>query len=296
MNLKNKLDINGINKLVELEGLKLKAYKDSGNIWTIGIGNTFYADGSKVKEGDVITKEEAYYLFHLIATKFEKTINDNVKKPITQNQFNSLFCFCYNVGQTAFINSTLLRLINNNPSDANIAKEFLKWNKIAKVPNKGLTNRRIKESALYFTKFLLLFFLLTSCGTRKVQKSNVVENKKEEVNVKVENDIEKSTDTFIKVVDTSETLTIEPIDTIKPIIVNGITYKNARLSYVKNKISKTIAVKELVVDKSSKEVNQKVNTTKQEVIKEVKRTTNPLLYLIIPLVISIVLIFGKKLI
>jgi len=291
-----KLDVNGINLLADLEGLKLKAYKCPAGIWTIGLGNTFYADGSRVKEGDIITKEEAYYLFHLIATKFEKTINDNVKKPLTQNQFNSLFCFCYNVGQTAFVNSTLLRLININPSDANIAKEFLKWNKIAKIPSKGLTNRRIKESALYYTKFLLLFFLLTSCGTRKMQKSDIVENKKEELNIKVENNIEKSTDTFTKVVDTSETLTIEPIDTIKPIIVNGITYKNARLSYVKNKISKTIAVKEIIVDKSSKEVKQKINTNKQEVKKEVKRTTSPLLYLIFPLVIGIVLIFGKKLI
>ena len=291
-----KLDVNGINLLADLEGLKLKAYKCPAGIWTIGLGNTFYADGSRVKEGDIITKEEAYYLFHLIATKFEKTINDNVKKPLTQNQFNSLFCFCYNVGQTAFVNSTLLRLININPSDANIAKEFLKWNKIAKIPSKGLTNRRIKESALYYTKFLLLFFLLTSCGTRKMQKSDIVENKKEELNIKVENNIEKSTDTFTKVVDTSETLTIEPIDTIKPIIVNGITYKNARLSYVKNKISKTIAVKEIIVDKSSKEVKQKINTNKQEVKKEVKRTTSPLLYLIFPLVIAIILIFGKKLI
>jgi lysozyme len=147
-----KLDINGINLLVELEGLKLNAYKCSANVWTIGLGNTFYEDGSKVKEGDKITKDEAYHLFYLIATKFEKTINDNLKVKINQNQFNALFCLCYNIGQVGFKNSTLLRLVNINPNDGNIAKEFLKWNKINRIPSKGLTNRRIKESALYFTK------------------------------------------------------------------------------------------------------------------------------------------------
>lgn len=284
----NKIDINGINLIAELEGLELKAYKCPAGIFTIGLGNTFYADGSKVKEGDKITKEQAYYLFHLIATKFEKVINDSVKKPLTQNQFNSLFCFCYNVGITAFKNSTLLRLVNINPKDANIAKQFLRWNKIAGVPSKGLTNRRIKESAIYFTKLLLICFLLTSCGTRKVQKSDVVEN----VNVKVENNIEKSTDSFIVEADSSEILVIEPIDTIKPIIIAGIEYKNARLSYTKKKVVKNTTVKEIVVDKGSTKVKQEV----KEVKKEVEKTTNPLLYLIFPLVIGIVLIFGRKLI
>ena len=147
-----KLDIKGVNLLAQLEGLELKAYKCSANVWTIGLGNTFYEDGSKVKEGDKITKEQAYHLFYLIATKFEKAINLNVKKEISQNQFNSLFCFVYNIGITAFRNSTLLRLVNINPKDANIAKQFLRWNKIAGKESKGLTNRRIIESHLYFTK------------------------------------------------------------------------------------------------------------------------------------------------
>ena len=289
-----KLDINGINLLASLEGLKLNAYKCLAGIWTIGLGNTFYADGSKVKEGDKVTKDEAYYLFHLIATKFEKTINDNIKKPITQNQFNSLFCFCYNVGTTAFENSTLLRLININPKDANIAKEFLKWNKIAGVPNKGLTNRRIKESVLYFTKFLLLFFLLTSCGTRKVQTSDTVENQKEQVNIKVDNDIKKSIDVVTIVTDSSETLVVEPIDTTKVIVIAGVTYKNARLSYVKNKIRTNTASKETVVDKGSMKIKEQTKVNKEQIKKEVEKKTNPLLFLLIPLGVGLLFIFTEK--
>ena len=147
-----KLDTKGVNFLTELEGLKLNAYKCSAGVWTIGIGNTFYENGSKVKEGDVISKEQAYHLFYIVATKFEKVINENLKVKINQNQFNSLFCFVYNIGQTGFKNSTLLRLVNINPNDGNIAKQFLRWNKIAGKESRGLTNRRIKESSLYFTK------------------------------------------------------------------------------------------------------------------------------------------------
>ncbi len=149
---KNKLDIEGVKLLEQLEGLKLKAYKCSAGVWTIGLGNTFYYDDIKVKEGDSISKIQAYSLFFIIAVNFEKAINENVKVKINQNQFNALFCFVYNVGISAFKNSTLLRILNTNPNDGNIAKQFLRWNKIAGKESKGLTNRRIKESSLYFTK------------------------------------------------------------------------------------------------------------------------------------------------
>jgi lysozyme len=147
-----KLDINGVKLLEKLEGFKLNAYKCSAGVWTIGLGNTFYEDGKKVKEGDSISKIQAYFLFNLISKKFVDAINDNVKVSINQNQFNALFCLVYNIGITGFKNSTLLKFVNLNPNDGNIAKQFLRWNKIAGVESKGLTNRRIKESALYFYK------------------------------------------------------------------------------------------------------------------------------------------------
>ena len=147
-----KLDRKGFKLLEELEGLELKSYKCSADVWTIGLGNTFYEDGSKVQEGQSISKERAYLLFNLISKQFEKAVNENVKVDISQNQFNALFCFVYNIGITGFKNSTLLRLLNINPNDGNIAKQFLRWNKINGKESKGLTNRRIKESSLYFTK------------------------------------------------------------------------------------------------------------------------------------------------
>ena len=148
-----KLNDKGYNLIKEFEGLRLKPYLCSAGVPTIGYGNTFYENGTKVKLTDApITKERAETLFKALADKFAVKVVPLIKKPITQNQFNALVSFAYNVGVTALQNSTLLKLVNNNPNDSNIAKEFLKWNKAGGKVVNGLTNRRIKESALYFTK------------------------------------------------------------------------------------------------------------------------------------------------
>jgi lysozyme len=148
-----KLDKKGYDLIKEFEGLKLKPYLCSAQVPTIGYGSTYYENGKKVKLTDTpITKERADELFEIVADDFAKRVLPLVKKPLTQNQFNSIVSFAFNLGVRALQNSTLLRLVNINPNDAMIAKEFLKWNKAGGVIVKGLTNRRIKESALYFTK------------------------------------------------------------------------------------------------------------------------------------------------
>jgi lysozyme len=148
-----KLDKKGYDLIKEFEGLKLKPYLCSAQVPTIGYGSTYYENGKKVKLTDApITKERADELFQIVADDFAKRVLPLVKKPLTQNQFNSIVSFAFNLGVRALQNSTLLRLVNINPNDAMIAKEFLKWNKAGGVIVKGLTNRRIKESALYFTK------------------------------------------------------------------------------------------------------------------------------------------------
>lgn len=141
-----------VNLIAEFEGLELKAYRCSANVPTIGIGNTFYEDGSKVKMGDVITKERALLLGERIVNDFKSKVQKLVKSQVSENQLNALVSLAYNIGMGNFSKSTLLKLVNINPNDAMIAKEFLKWNKAAGKELKGLTNRRIAESALYFTK------------------------------------------------------------------------------------------------------------------------------------------------
>ena len=148
-----KLDKSGYDLIKSFEGLSLKPYKCSAGIATIGFGNTYYENNVKVQMSDaVITKQRAEDLLKLNADRFAVKVSNIVHKPINQNQFNALVSFAYNVGSGALASSTLLKLVNINPNDAMIAKEFLKWNKAGGKPIQGLTNRRIKESALYFTK------------------------------------------------------------------------------------------------------------------------------------------------
>lgn len=88
----------GIRLLHHFEGCKLKAYKCPAGVWTIGFGNTFYEDGSKVKEGDIITQERADSLFLNILKKFELTVLEKVKRPLKCFEFDALVSFCYNCG------------------------------------------------------------------------------------------------------------------------------------------------------------------------------------------------------
>ena len=135
----------GIALIKEFEGLRLKAYKCPGGVWTIGYGHT-----AGVKPGMVISEAQAeeYLTADLIAS--EKYLN-NLRLAINQNQFDALISFIYNVGTGNFSRSTLLRKVRANPQDNSIMDEFLRWvySKGRVLP--GLQRRRLAEMKLYFS-------------------------------------------------------------------------------------------------------------------------------------------------
>ena len=148
-----KLSDKGYDLIKKFEGYSDRPYKCPAGISTIGYGNTYYPNGTKVKITDKqITREYANEILAYTADEFAADVLKLVKSNISVNQLNALTSFAYNVGIANLQKSTLLKLVNVNPNDAMIAKEFLKWNKAAGKELKGLTNRRIAESALYFTK------------------------------------------------------------------------------------------------------------------------------------------------
>ena len=142
----------GIELIKQFEGFRLKGYLDSVNIPTIGYGTTVYPNGEKVKLSDVISKEKAEeYLINDIR-KFEDFVNRWVLSNITQNQFDALVSFTYNLGPSNLQKSTLLKKVNKNPNDPSISKEFSKWVNAGGNKIQGLVNRRDAEAKLYFTK------------------------------------------------------------------------------------------------------------------------------------------------
>ncbi|MBS1772210.1 MAG: lysozyme [Bacteroidetes bacterium] len=134
----------------------LKAYLDSANVPTIGIGTTFYPDGSKVKLGDKCTITQAYEYFNHEVLRTVQKVESLTRNDITQGMFDALVDFAYNLGTGALQSSTLLKKVNANPTDyAGITAEFVKWSK-ARNPKtgqletlKGLLRRRQCEAYLY---------------------------------------------------------------------------------------------------------------------------------------------------
>lgn len=138
----------GIEFLGREEGLRLRPYHDSVGIATIGFGNTYYEDGTRVKITDpAITKERAVKLFKTVLVHYEKAVWSLTRDDITQNQFDALVSITYNIGVTAFKGSTLLKRVNTYMSDALIRDAFLLWRNAGGKPI--LLERRKREAELY---------------------------------------------------------------------------------------------------------------------------------------------------
>lgn len=140
----------GIDLIRHFEGLKLESYLCPAGIWTIGFGTT-----TGIKKGMQITESKAEELLRKDLDYFEDCILTFVETDITQNQFDALVSFTYNLGENALHKSTLLKKINAG-CFLEAADEFLKWNKARNKdgqlrPLAGLTRRRAAERLLFLS-------------------------------------------------------------------------------------------------------------------------------------------------
>ena len=133
-------DQNGINFLIGLEspkGYSPTWYPDAGSK-SIGFGH-LYVPG--VDNFDVITEEQAYELLRQDLKIAEKKINNAIKVPLNQNQFNALVSFAYNTGRKT---SDLYGLINANKGPEAIGK----WWKANYVTSNGIYLTGLKNVVL----------------------------------------------------------------------------------------------------------------------------------------------------
>lgn len=134
----------GLDFIQDVEGCKLYAYLDTGGVWTIGVGHT----GPEVVKGLTCTMEQAMQWLKEDSEEAQEAIRQSVEGLLTQNQFNALVSFVFNVGVDAFKKSTMLKLINKGNFDG-ASKEFTKWNKDNGKEILGLTKRRLLEQAIF---------------------------------------------------------------------------------------------------------------------------------------------------
>lgn len=150
-----KVSQKGLEFIQKHEGLKFQSYRDSASIPTIGYGTTRYENGDPVLMGQVIDKERADALLAYWVGVFAEGVDKLVDVQLTQNQYDAIVAFAYNIGLGGFKTSSVLKRLNKNPNDPAIRDAFMLWNKATvngkKVPITGLTNRRRAEADLYFS-------------------------------------------------------------------------------------------------------------------------------------------------
>jgi lysozyme len=146
-----KLGPAGLALIKRFEGLRLSAYLCSAGVPTIGYGHT-----KGVKLGDRCTVEQAEAWLLEDCQEAVDAVNRLVRVPVTQEQFDALVSFTFNLGADedaddkaeGLGDSTLLRLLNAGDYDS-AAGQFEKWVKAGGVRVEGLVRRRESERELF---------------------------------------------------------------------------------------------------------------------------------------------------
>ena len=128
--------------IIEEEGKRNKAYKDVKGLWTIGVGHLIRPGEQHLIEA-TLTDEEVKELLRSDLKWCSEAVEGAVKVPLNQNQFDALYSLCFNIGGTAFKNSTVVRKLNEGDYTG-AAEAILMWNKPA-----VLQKRRQREKELF---------------------------------------------------------------------------------------------------------------------------------------------------
>lgn len=138
----------GIALIKQYEGLRLTTYKDAVGIPTIGYG---HVENPNPPGGTrTITAEAAEQILREDLQRFEHDVNNMLTVEVTQNQFDALVSFAFNLGPANLKSSTLLRKVNSGDFNG-AAEEFPKWNHAGGQVLAGLTARRNAEKNLFLS-------------------------------------------------------------------------------------------------------------------------------------------------
>ena len=131
-------------KLMEMEGLRLMAYRDAAGVLTIGYGHT-----KGVREGDRISPFWAKEMLEKDVAEAEKAVKE-LHVARTEGQLDALVSFAFNLGIGRLKGSTLLKVIRKGGTRNQIKKEFRRWVYADGRRLKGLEIRRDWEARRFF--------------------------------------------------------------------------------------------------------------------------------------------------
>lgn len=136
----------GVELIRHFEGCRFDAYLCPAGVWTIGYGHT-----ANVKEGDTIDQEAAEAFLIEDLESFERDVTRLVEVPLTQQQFDALVSWTFNLGVGNLAESTLLKKVNNYQY-AEVPEQMMRWVRAGGQVLDGLVKRRAAEAALFQNK------------------------------------------------------------------------------------------------------------------------------------------------
>jgi len=132
----------GIEQIKHFEGFRSMPYMDTAGKWTVGYGHLIVPNDGCVS-GSPITMGQATSLLRRDVTAAETAVNAQGLS-LSQNEFDALVSFTFNLGTGAFNRSTLLKLLKAGNKEA-ASKEFLKWSMVAGKYSDSILTRRLAE-------------------------------------------------------------------------------------------------------------------------------------------------------
>lgn len=147
-----KLSDCGLLEIAEHEGIVPAPYRDSVGVWTFGVGHTAAAGGldpAQMARGMPANLdgaiEEALRLFRVDVAKYERRVNDAIKVPFQQHQFDALVSFDFNTGG---INRARLTAAIN-AGDPQAARHFMGWLRPPEIRKRRTAEMRLFETGDY---------------------------------------------------------------------------------------------------------------------------------------------------
>lgn len=145
-------------QLIVAEDWRNEVYNDIGGLPTIGVGHLLTQSeltsgkiviaGRGVKWSKGLSDKDVALLFAQDVAEREAILNDQVKASLEQHQFDALFLFVFNIGNSAFANSTLLRKLNDGDY-ADVPTQLRRWIYAKGKVSNGLKARREHEVAIW---------------------------------------------------------------------------------------------------------------------------------------------------
>ena len=138
-----KISQEGISLIKKFEGCEYNSYKCAADVLTIGYGHT-----KDVKEGDLVTQQEAENLLTKDLEEFEESVIEAVDMPMSQHQFDALVSWTFNLGPNNLKSSSMLKVLNSGNYE-DVPEQIKRWNKAGGKVLDGLIRRREAEALLF---------------------------------------------------------------------------------------------------------------------------------------------------